>query len=82
MLSINNLSKNFGDKEVLKGLNLEVKDGSIFGLVGINGAGKSTLLRLIAGVYEPDAGNISLNNMDTYKDEESRNRIAFVSDEQ
>ena len=82
MLSINNLSKNFGDKEVLKGLNLEVKDGSIFGLVGINGAGKSTLLRLIAGVYEPDAGNISLDGLDTYRNEESRNRIAFVSDEQ
>ena len=82
MLSINNISKNFGDKEVLKSLNLEVNDGSIFGLVGINGAGKSTLLRLIAGVYEPDAGNISLDGLDTYRDEDSRNRIAFVSDEQ
>ena len=82
MLSINNISKNFGDKEVLKSLNLEVNDGSIFGLVGINGAGKSTLLRLIAGVYEPDEGNISLDGLDTYRDEDSRNRIAFVSDEQ
>lgn len=49
MLKIDKLYKNFGNKEVLKGLDLEIQDGSIFGLVGINGAGKSTLLRIIAG---------------------------------
>lgn len=82
MLKISDLRKNFKDKEVLKGLNLEVKDGSIFGLVGINGAGKSTLLRLISGVYEPEGGYIELDGKDTYKDEKIRNSIAFVSDEQ
>lgn len=56
MLKIDKLYKNFGNKEVLKGLDLEIQDGSIFGLVGINGAGKSTLLRIIAGVYEPEQG--------------------------
>ena len=58
MLKIDKLYKNFGNKEVLKGLDLEIQDGSIFGLVGINGAGKSTLLRIIAGVYEPEQGEI------------------------
>ena len=42
MLKISHLYKSFSDKDVLKDLNLEVQDGSIFGLVGINGAGKST----------------------------------------
>ena len=82
MLKIQNLYKAFGDKEVLKDLNLIVEDGSIFGLVGVNGAGKSTLLRLIAGVYKADAGTITMNDQDTYRQEEIRRDIAFVSDEQ
>ncbi len=82
MLEINNLYKQFKDKEVLKDLNLTVSGGSIFGLVGINGAGKSTLLRLIAGVYEPDGGAVILDGVNTFKDEGIRKKIAFVSDEQ
>ena len=82
MLKIQNLYKAFGDKEVLKDLNLVVEDGSIFGLVGVNGAGKSTLLRLISGVYKADAGTITLNDQDTYREENIRRYIAFVSDEQ
>lgn len=82
MLKIENLSKSFGKKEVLKDLNLEIGDGSIFGLVGINGAGKSTLLRLISGVYRADGGQILLDGQDTYCQEEIRASIAFVSDDQ
>ena len=81
MLEINKLYKSFGNKVVLDGLDLEVQDGSIFGLVGINGAGKSTLLRTIAGVYEPEQGTILLDGCDTYDDVKIRNNIAFVSDE-
>ncbi|MCR5371895.1 MAG: ABC transporter ATP-binding protein [Solobacterium sp.] len=82
MLKIENLYKSFKDKDVLKGLELQVEDGSIFGLVGVNGAGKSTLLRLIAGVYRADGGTIELDGKDTYLEESIRSRIAFVSDEQ
>ena len=82
MLKIDNLCKSFGNHKVLDGLNLEVNDGSIFGLVGINGAGKSTLLRTISGVYEPEQGCVLFNGSDTYEDEKIRKEIAFVSDEQ
>jgi len=82
MLKIEHLYKSFGTKQVLNDLNLEVQDGSIFGLVGINGAGKSTLLRLIAGVYQADQGTITLNGSDTYRTPAVRRDIAFVSDEQ
>lgn len=82
MLKIDKLYKNFGNKEVLKGLDLEIQDGSIFGLVGINGAGKSTLLRIIAGVYEPEQGCVLFNDCDTCDDPKIRKEIAFVSDEQ
>lgn len=81
MLKIHNLSKGFKDKSVLKDVNLEVKDASIFGLVGVNGAGKSTLLRTIAGVYEPEEGSVLLNNRNTWLDTDVRKKIAFVSDE-
>ena len=82
MLRIENLTKSFGCREVLKDLNLEIQDGSIFGLVGINGAGKSTLLRLIAGVYEADGGHILFQDEDVSLDPAVRRQIAFVSDEQ
>ncbi len=82
MLKIEHLYKSFGKKEVLRDLNLEIADGSIFGLVGVNGAGKSTLLRLIAGVYENDGGSILLNDRDTFRDASSHSDIAFVSEEQ
>ena len=82
MLKIEHVNKSFGRKEVLKDLNLEVKDSSIFGLVGVNGAGKSTLLRLISGVYEADGGTIRFNDLDTFANPSIRKEIAFVSDEQ
>lgn len=82
MLKIEKLSKSFGNKPVLQDLELEVQEGSIFGLVGVNGAGKSTLLRLIAGVYEPDTGHVCFNDQDTFCDMEIKSHIAFVSDDQ
>jgi ABC-2 type transport system ATP-binding protein len=81
MLKIEHLCKSFGSKTVLDDLNLEINDSSIFGLVGINGAGKSTLLRLIAGVYEADAGKITLHGADTSSEPLTRKEIAFVPDE-
>lgn len=81
MLKIEHIEKSFGKKAVLRDLNLEVAEGSVFGLVGINGAGKSTLLRLIAGVYEPDAGTVCLNGQDTFAVPSVRRDIAFVADD-
>ena len=59
MLNIRCVSKKLGDVQVLDQVNLELKEGSIFGMVGPNGAGKSTLLRMIAGVYREDSGVIT-----------------------
>lgn len=81
MLSIKNLSKGYKDKEVLKNLNLDVQDGSVFGLIGINGAGKSTLLRTIAGVLKPEEGCVELNEVNTFENPEIRKDIIFVSDD-
>lgn len=58
MIIIHNLDKSFSGTEVLRDIDLEVSDGSIYGLVGYNGAGKTTLLNLIGGLYRPDTGEI------------------------
>lgn len=81
MLKINSVSKGFAEKEVLKNLDLNVKEGSIFGLVGINGAGKSTLLRCVAGIYQCDQGNVEFNDEDTYLNERIRKDIFLVNDD-
>ncbi len=60
MVNIANLKKRFGDKEVIKGLNLSVPEHSIFGFVGKNGAGKTTTMKMILGLLESDCGNIEV----------------------
>src|SRR5437870_8747036 len=57
-VSIQNLTKKFGDTVVLQNISLEVNDCELFFLLGPSGCGKTTLLRLIAGFYHPDAGRI------------------------
>ncbi|MDO4500290.1 MAG: ABC transporter ATP-binding protein [Erysipelotrichaceae bacterium] len=81
MLRISNVSKSYKDKAVLKDLNLEIEDGSVFGLIGVNGAGKSTLLRCIAGVLDTDEGHIELDGSNTFLDTEIKEEIVFVSDD-
>ena len=53
--------KGFKKQRVLKGIDIEVKKGDFFGIVGRNGSGKSTLLKILAGVYYPEKGNITIN---------------------
>ncbi len=81
MIVIKDLNKGFGKNRVLKNINLEIKDGSIFGLIGINGAGKSTLLRLISGILKADSGSILIDNEDVYENEALKKQLIFVSDE-
>ena len=66
MLSIKNLHASIGDKEILKGINLEVKAGEVHAIMGPNGAGKSTLSAIIAGNenYEVTDGQVFLDGED------------------
>ena len=61
MLKIQGLYKRFGDKEVLKGLDLSVPEGSVFGFVGQNGSGKTTTMKTVLGLLKADAGEIYVN---------------------
>ncbi len=53
--------KGYRDQKVLDGIDLEIKKGEFVGIVGRNGSGKSTLLKLLAGIYYPSAGEITIN---------------------
>jgi polar amino acid transport system ATP-binding protein len=66
MLKINNLSKFFGNKVILKNLNLHVEKSEIIGLAGHSGSGKSTLLRCIQGIEKPSSGIIDFNGTATF----------------
>ena len=83
MLSIKNLHASIGDKEILKGINLEVKAGEIHAIMGPNGAGKSTLASIIAGNenYEVTDGEISLDGEDLSElaPEERAHKGVFLS---
>ena len=68
LVETNNLTKWYGKHKVINSLNLSVKKGEIYGLIGRNGAGKTTILRLISGFTKPTEGNIRLfekNDHDT-----------------
>lgn len=62
MLSIKNLRKSFDEREVLKGINLEINEGDRVGIIGPSGCGKSTLLRCLNLLEVPDSGEIIFND--------------------
>lgn len=74
MISITNVDKFFSTEHILKSINLEIKQGEIFGLVGHSGAGKSTLLRCINGLESYDSGSVVVmgKEVNTLKNRELR----------
>ena len=66
-ISINEITKVFNDKRVLNNLNLKVKKGEIFGLLGPSGAGKTTLIKILTGQLKAEEGNSFINGMDSQK---------------
>lgn len=81
MIEIRNVSKKFDDFSCLDHVSFVIPKGSIYGLAGENGAGKSTLLRLIAGVYRPDEGEITVEGVRIPKAAAKR-KIFFMPDDQ
>jgi ABC-2 type transport system ATP-binding protein len=77
VLETKNISKNFSDRKVLDNINLNVRSGEIFGLVGLNGVGKTTLIKIILNLMDADAGECLIcgNNC---KKVESRENIFYL----
>lgn len=64
MIKVENLHKSFGKKEVLKGMNIEIKKGEVVVVIGPSGSGKSTFLRCLTRLEEPTKGKIFLENIE------------------
>lgn len=60
-IQVQKLRKSYKDREVLKNISFEIKEGSICGLLGINGAGKSTIMKIIFGLENADSGTVIFN---------------------
>lgn len=73
-VEIKGLTKNFGSKQALKGLNMTVPTGAIYGFIGENGSGKSTTEKLICGLLIPNGGTIKLFGRD-YTDADVRAKV-------
>ncbi|HEX6387916.1 MAG TPA: TOBE-like domain-containing protein [Solirubrobacteraceae bacterium] len=78
MISVQSVSKRFGDFEALGDVSLEVPEGSLTALLGPSGSGKSTLLRIIGGLELPDAGRVVIDGEDVTDVPPRRRGIGFV----
>ena len=76
-IEIRNLTKNFGQKQALNGLNMTVPQGAIYGFIGENGSGKSTTEKIICGLVLPSGGEVKLFGRD-YKDADVRAKIGVL----
>jgi ABC-2 type transport system ATP-binding protein len=68
IISIRNLKKSYGDKQVLKGINLDIYPGQVIGYIGPNGAGKSTTVKVLTGLISDFEGEILIHNQNIRED--------------
>ena len=81
MLCVTDLHKRFGEKAVLRGLNLSVPEHSIFGFIGKNGSGKTTTMKTVLGLLKADAGEITVNREKAVYGQTATNRyIGYLPD--
>ncbi|MEM9259833.1 MAG: ABC transporter ATP-binding protein [Bacteroidota bacterium] len=79
MLAAQNLTKQYGKTTALNQLNLQVKPGEVFCLLGANGAGKTTTINLFMGFIQPTAGAVEINGIDVaLKSSETKQHLAYI----
>ena len=81
MIEIKECSKSFGALQAVSKVSLDIEEREVFGLVGSNGAGKSTLLRMAAGILKPDEGEIRIDDLQVFDNEEAKKQIFYISDD-
>lgn len=75
-----NISKSYDVVPVIKNIDINLKEGSIYGLIGANGAGKTTLIKVLCGIYIPDSGSVKLFDKKIHECEDIRQEISYVPD--
>lgn len=81
MIKADHLSKRFGRFEAVKDVQMHVKKGSIYGLLGSNGAGKTTLLKMLSGIMRADQGRAVIEEKSIFEQPEVKKRILFIPDQ-
>jgi len=77
-VTLSNITKTYGEVQVIHGINLEIKDGEFCVFVGPSGCGKSTLLRMVAGLEDTTGGAISIGARDVTREDPARRGVAMV----
>jgi ABC-2 type transport system ATP-binding protein len=80
MLKMINVSKMIDGHQVLEHVNITLEPGMIAGIVGRNGVGKSTLLRTIAGILDPDEGEVNFNEINIHQQPQIKQKLTYVPD--
>ena len=81
MIEVRELRKSFDGFEALRGLNIHVPRGAVYGLVGPNGAGKSTVIRHLAGIYRQDSGEVLIGGEPVYENPAVKAKLAYIPDD-
>lgn len=82
MLSIQKVSKSYGNRAAIKNITLEIKDKELFCLIGPNGSGKTTLIKTVLGLLRPTTGKISVDGNDIQKlPEKAKSLMGYIPDE-
>ena len=81
MIEVRALRKSFDGFEALRGLNIHVPKGAVYGLVGPNGAGKSTVIRHLAGICRQDGGEALIGGQPVYENPAVKEKIAYIPDD-
>lgn len=81
MIKVNSINKSFDGFKALSDLNLNVKKGSIYGLVGTNGAGKTTLIKHVTGIFKSDDGEIFIDGENVYENITIKERLGYIPDD-
>lgn len=81
MIEVTNISKSYADILAVDRVSVQMREDTVFGLIGTNGAGKSTVLRMIAGILKADEGNITVDGIPVFDHVEAKKRIFFIADE-
>ena len=80
MLEVKNIKKSYGDKVVLDGVNLNIKKGEVFGLIGANGSGKTTLFNIISQLLAADGGEVFLDGKKISNIDDLSKKLGYIID--
>ena len=81
MIKVLDVVKTFGDFKALNCVSMNVKKGSVYGLVGPNGAGKTTIIKNLIGVYRQDSGDILIDGKKVYENPDVKSDFVYIGDD-